>query len=168
MAPPPASPSTVAGDDEALWRLAHGIANAAFKDHWDHVDHSYEHDMAWFRSNSFDPTQWLIASVDGDPAGVCLGNDHLAELNWGYISTLGVLEEYRGRGIARFLLQTAFAEAYARGRVGVKLGVDSENATGAPALYTAVGMRAVQEIDAWAADRPPADRILHRRAGQDS
>ena len=41
--------------------------------------------MAWFRSHSFDPSQWLIASVDGEPAGVCLGDDHLAELNWGYV-----------------------------------------------------------------------------------
>jgi mycothiol synthase len=147
--PPAGVTLTIAGDDEAQWRVAHHIANTAFKDHWSHVEHSYDHDMAWFRSNSFDPTQWLIAVVDGEPAGVSLGNDHLDELNWGYISTLGVLREYRGRGVARFLLQTAFADAYARGRFGMKLGVDSENATGAPALYAAVGMNPVQEIDAW-------------------
>ena len=81
-----------------------------------------------------------------------LGNEHLAELNWGYIDTLGVLEEFRRSGIARLLLETAFAEAYARGRVGVKLGVDTENATGAPALYAAVGMSPLQTIDAW--ERP--------------
>jgi ribosomal protein S18 acetylase RimI-like enzyme len=147
--PPPGVTLEVAGDDEALLRVAHGIANTSFKDHWNHVERDYDHDLAWFRSHSFDPTQWLIASADGVPAGVSLGNEHLAELNWGYISTLGVLEEYRGRGIARFLLQTAFAEAYARGRVGVKLGVDSENSTGAPALYNAVGMSPLHEIDFW-------------------
>ena len=116
--------------------------------------------MAHVRSqDSFDPTQWWLASVDGKPAGVSLGNEHLAENGWGYVGTLGVVKEFRGRGIARLLLETAFAEAHARGRVGVKLGVDSENSTGAPALYGAVGM-----VPA------PGDRLLgppHRLQGDD-
>lgn len=148
-APLPRVTVTVAGDDESQWRVAHEVANVAFRDHWNHVDHGYDHDLAWFRSRAFDPSQWLLASVDGEPAGACLGDDHLAELNWSYISTLGVLKEHRGRGIGRHLLELAFAEAHRRGRVGVKLGVDSENATGAPALYAAVGMSPVQEIDFW-------------------
>ncbi len=149
-APLPGVTVTVVGEDEQLLRGAHEVANTAFTEHWNHVPRPYDAFMTHFRSqDSFDPTQWWLASVDGQPAGVSLGNEHLAENGWGYVGILGVLKEFRGRGIARLLLETAFAEAYARGRVGVKLGVDSENSTGAPALYGAVGMRPLEQIDAW-------------------
>ena len=62
--------------------------------------------MAWCRSRLLRPDQWWLACVDGVPAAVCLGNDHLAEHGWGYVSTLGVLEEHRGRGLGRLLLET--------------------------------------------------------------
>ena len=150
-APLPGVTVTVVGEDEALLRAAHEVANTSFTEHWNHVPRPYDLFMEYVRSqDAFDPTQWWLASVDGTPAGVSLGNEHLAENGWGYVGTLGVVKEFRHRGIARLLLETAFAEAYARGRVGVKLGVDSENSTGAPALYTAVGMRPLQEIDFWA------------------
>ena len=105
--------------------------------------------MAHERSRSYDPTQWWIASVDGTPAGVCFGDDHLAELGWSYVGALGVLEGHRGRGLGRLLLETFFAHAHERGRIGVKLGVDTDNDTGASALYSSVGMTASRIIEAW-------------------
>ena len=150
-APLPGVTVTVVGEDEELLRAAHEVSNTSFTEHWNHVPRPYDDFMTHVRSQeSFDPTQWWLACVDGKPAGVSLGNEHLAENGWGYVGTLGVVKEFRGRGIARLLLETAFAEAHARGRVGVKLGVDSENSTGAPALYGAVGMVPLQEIDFWA------------------
>ncbi len=140
---------SVVGEDEELSRTAHALWSESFSEHWRFVTRPYDAFMMHSRSRSFDPTQWWIASVDGVPAGICLGNDHLAELRWGYVSTLGVLAEFRGRGLARLMLETFFAQAFDRGRVGVKLGVDTENHTGAPALYASVGMTPSRVIDAW-------------------
>jgi ribosomal protein S18 acetylase RimI-like enzyme len=147
--PLPGVELSIVGEDEQLSRTAHALWSASFSEHWRFVTRPYDEFMTHSRSRSFDPTQWWIASVDGVPAGVCLGNDHLAELGWGYVSTLGVLAEFRGRGMARLLLEAFFVQAYERGRVGVKLGVDTENHTGAPALYASVGMTPSRVIDAW-------------------
>ncbi len=145
----------VVGEDPERLQVAHAVSNESFLEHWHYVSRTFEEFMLWARNSSFDPTQWLLASVDGAPAGVCLGNDRLAALGWSYVSTLGVLEPHRGRGLGRVMLQTFFADAFARGRAGVKLGVDTENSTGAPALYSAVGMVPSQIIDAW--ERPLDD-----------
>lgn len=150
-APTPTQSVTLAavGDDEQLTRAAHAVWEESFAAHWRFVPRPYEDFMAFSRSRSFDPSQWWLAHVDGTPAGVCLGNEHLAELGWSYVSALGVLQDFRGQGLARLMLETFFAQAHERGRVGVKLAVDTENDTGAPALYAAVGMTPSRVIDAW-------------------
>jgi ribosomal protein S18 acetylase RimI-like enzyme len=50
------------------------------------------------------------------------------------------LREFRGRGLGRALLLTAFAEFHRRGERKVSLGVDASNPSGAVALYESVGM----------------------------
>jgi ribosomal protein S18 acetylase RimI-like enzyme len=137
------------GEDEELLPTVHALVQDAFDGAWRHVRRPYDEWMDYFRNESFDPTQWWIVSVDGDPAGVCLGNDHLAEMGLGYVSMLGVLPTYRGRGLARLMLQNAFAQAHSLGRRGTRLGVDTGNETGALQLYTSVGMSPVESIVAW-------------------
>jgi ribosomal protein S18 acetylase RimI-like enzyme len=56
------------------------------------------------------------------------------------VRVLGVVPEARGRGIATWLLHSAFAEAAGEGRTAMTLTVDSENSTGATALYERAGM----------------------------
>ena len=153
---PPAPPSVpagvslqVVGPSEAGLRTAHAVADESFVGHWRHVHRPYEDWIAYVRTRSFAPDQWWIASVDGVPAAVCLANEHLAEHGWGYVGTLGVLAEHRGRGLGRLLLEQFFTQSSERGRLGVRLAVDTENGTGAPALYAAVGMTPVEVIDAW-------------------
>ncbi len=73
-------------------------------------------DMAWCRSRLLrpDPVVDRVAST-ACRRGVCLGNDHLAEHGWGYVSTLGVLEEHRGRGLGRLpAARPFFAQASRR------------------------------------------------------
>jgi ribosomal protein S18 acetylase RimI-like enzyme len=65
----------------------------------------------------------------------------------GWVKNLAVLREYRGRGIAKALLSTAFAEYTAKGRTRAGLGVDLTNPTGAYDLYRAVGMEPAFEAD---------------------
>ena len=62
---------------------------------------------------------------------------------------VGVLLEARGHGLAKYLLQNAFAIDAAAGRAGTILHVDSANPTPALGLYLWVGMRPILVIDVW-------------------
>ena len=53
---------------------------------------------------------------------------------------LGVVPEYRQRGLGQALLQHTFAEFAKRGFKAVGLGVDAENPTGAVRVYERAGM----------------------------
>ncbi|MBV5336019.1 hypothetical protein JZU48_03250, partial [bacterium] len=70
-------------------------------------------------------------------------DDYLEQL----LATDGVVASARGRGIARWLLQCAAADAVARGRTGLALTVDGRNTTGATRLYESVGFRIRQQLD---------------------
>jgi len=134
--------------NEAVRRVCHALATESFRDHHGFVEESYE--KFWEdagRPPLYDPTQWWLAAVDGEPAGLLIGDESRADEGGGYIATLGVLARYRGRGAAKALLRTAFAELVRRGRTAASLGVDSENATGATKLYESVGMSPVITID---------------------
>ena len=58
----------------------------------------------------------------------------------GYVGAIGVRPAWRGQGLGKALLQRTFAEFRRRGTTRVTLDVDSQNATGAVALYERVGM----------------------------
>ena len=144
--------------DEEGRRLLHGVVMESFQDHWNHGDRDFE---AWLASlaatGSDDPDGWWLLEVDGVPAAACLLDDSRADLGDGYVRTLGVLRAYRGRGLARLLLERAFRYYRDAGRAGVLLSVDSESPTGANHLYESVGMRPVRVIDAWSLEiAPPA------------
>ncbi|NUT41035.1 MAG: GNAT family N-acetyltransferase [Thermoactinospora sp.] len=139
------------GESEEVLREAHGVQQEAFAEHFGFVKTSFEE---WFArrdaSASTDWSQALLARIDGEPAALVIGTDQFAEdEDCGYVLTLAVRPAYRGRGLGRFLLRTAFAEDYARGRKGTLLHVDSNNTTPALGLYTSAGMRPVLVIDVW-------------------
>jgi ribosomal protein S18 acetylase RimI-like enzyme len=58
----------------------------------------------------------------------------------GYVDSLGVLKEWRPRGIGTALLRRTFAELAGRGSREVRLGVDTQDVHGAVAVYEGVGM----------------------------
>ena len=125
----------------------HAALDAAFADHWDHHPEPFDRwaeEMT--QSPSFDPTLWLLARKEGQLVGaltaVVLGDR-------GWVSLLGVLAHYRGRGIAAALLRHSFAAFAARGVRRLFLAVDAENPTGATALYEHVGMSVVKRWDLW-------------------
>jgi ribosomal protein S18 acetylase RimI-like enzyme len=131
------------------------VAQESFRHHWGMTAYTFESWLEYLRAMpGHDPQQWTLARVDGVAAAVCLCDDSRDEINEGYVRMLGVLEAYRGRGLARFLLQRSFRDATSRGRVGVQLGVDASNETGATQLYESVGMRPVRVLEAWQAELP--------------
>jgi ribosomal protein S18 acetylase RimI-like enzyme len=143
------------GDDE-LRRAAHAVHQASFAGHYGFLPQPFE---AWHlaleSSSTHDWGQLQVAMVDGQPAAVLIGNNQFVEdEDCGYVRIVGVLEDHRGRGIARLLLERAFARDAAAGRTGTLLHVDTENTTPALDLYLSVGMRAVLAIDMWHRDVP--------------
>jgi ribosomal protein S18 acetylase RimI-like enzyme len=119
-------------------RTAYRIADTSFADHFGHESDSYE---AWREITVdgalSDLSLWWIATVDGEPASVLYAG---AAPGGGHIDTLGTLREFRGRGLGRALMLTAFTEFLRRDRPRVTLGVDATSPTGARELYESLGM----------------------------
>jgi mycothiol synthase len=137
-----------ARDDAEDRALLHRLFDASFARHWGTVRRS--EDEWWERLRGgigVDPSQWWIAVVAGEPAGFLMGDASRGADGGGYVRYLGVLEQARGRGIAKHLLRLAFAEQARRGWGWTQLTVDTGNVTGAPALYASVGMEPVEVID---------------------
>ncbi|MFC6239350.1 GNAT family N-acetyltransferase [Longivirga aurantiaca] len=131
-------------------RRLYAVQQESFADHWNHTARSYEEYLERLDDNSSDdPDGWWLLEVDGVPAAVCLLDESRADLGDGYVRTLGVGRDFRGRGLAQLLLIRAFLHYRDRGRSGVQLGVDSTSPTGADKLYRRVGMTVTREIDAW-------------------
>ncbi|MDF9751787.1 GNAT family N-acetyltransferase [Arthrobacter sp. ES3-54] len=141
-------------------RLAH---NAAFRDHWGSEPRDEE---AWgFVVNDPqarpDLSGVVLERSTGTVAGYQLAT-HDAEaattrgFREGYTELLGVRREFRGRGIAQVLLADAMRRFSAAGMDVASLDVDSENPTGALALYVKMGYAAVNRSMAWDKDLQPA------------
>jgi ribosomal protein S18 acetylase RimI-like enzyme len=134
-------------DTEEVRRRIWAVDNASFAEHYNFTSRDF--DEWWsFESTSttHDPDGWWLLTVDGVDAAICLLDESRAELGDGYVGVLGVLKEFRGRGLAQLLLRRSFVHYRDRGRKGTQLGVDAENGTGAVAVYEKVGMRVTRAI----------------------
>ncbi len=123
----------------------HAALSEAFEDHWgsgfDPFD-VWHHDQIDAAGPAFDPSFWFVAFEGDDVVGVaCCRERSTSSPDAANVDELGVRRAWRGRGIARALLLTAFAEVRRRGIDAVELTVDSESLTGATRLYESVGMR---------------------------
>jgi ribosomal protein S18 acetylase RimI-like enzyme len=148
--PLPEGVEIVDGLDDGYVRTTYSVQTAAFRDHWNHTTRPFDEWFGFFDLPYLDRQGWWLLTVDGEPAAVCILDDSRLEIGEGYVRSLAVLREYRGRGLATLLLRRAFAYYADRALVGVQLGVDSTSPTGANRLYERVGMRPHRVIDAWA------------------
>jgi mycothiol synthase len=151
---PPAPPGVTlrAGPgDAALREAAHRVHHQAFAGHFGFVPRTFAEWADELESATTHDWRLLrLAAVDGVPAAMLLGNNQfVADENCGYIRVLGVLPAYRGRGLATYLLRSAFADDSHLGRAGTCLHVDANNSTPALDLYCRAGMRPVLVIDVW-------------------
>ncbi len=150
----PVAPSGVTRrvvDGDADRRIMHALFRDSFAEHFGSThDHEYEEWIARVEAlDGVDPSRWWIATLDGVDVGICLLDDSRAASGDSYVRTLGVVAPARGRGIARWLLECAAADAAARGLTGMALAVDGENVTGATRLYESVGFTVQRTIDVW-------------------
>ena len=132
------------------WSDWHRILVDSFSEHWGAEEMTLEKFRGRIDAEQ-DPNfaEWFFAEVDGVPVAICQSTGAFKEENAGWVRNLGVLAGFRGRGIARFLLEHAFAIYTARGCVSAGLGVDTQNETGALRLYESVGMHAAFQADAY-------------------
>lgn len=143
--------------DEADLRAVHDVLEAAFTDHFNYHEETFEEFVDRQRQevgHAWD--HWWLAEVDdGVPAGALV-----AEVSHGdagtpdgsYVAYLGVTQAARGRGVATSLLHAVVADAAARGRDRVGLEVDAESPTGAAGLYASLGFRTRYVTESWHRD----------------
>jgi ribosomal protein S18 acetylase RimI-like enzyme len=144
-------------DDEVDRDVLFHIIRSAFADTPDFITDTYD---AWWdrvhRQSSIAWDEWWLAFADGTPVGVLRSSNQSLDRNEGWVKSLAVLRGYRGRGIGRALLATAFARYAAKGRATAGLGVDLTNPTGAYELYRSVGMTPAFEVDLYERTVAPA------------
>lgn len=132
------------GDERTFYDLQH----ETFADTWEPIEDPYERWAHWLLGDpSFDPALWFIAEDEDEPAGFAICKRRRGDSDLGYVQVLGVRRPWRGRGLGRALLHTAFREFRARGIARAGLGVDAENPTGATRLYESVGMRVTHRFE---------------------
>jgi ribosomal protein S18 acetylase RimI-like enzyme len=132
-------------------RVIHALEQDSFAEHFGSGhDEAYEQWLENLEARpGHDPDRCWIASLDGVPVGLCILDHSLAEFGDDHVRRLGVVQSARGRGIGRWLLERAAAQAAAQGHRALALSVDGENTTGATALYESVGFVTGHVVDVW-------------------
>ncbi|MEV7343912.1 GNAT family N-acetyltransferase [Streptomyces sp. NPDC093544] len=134
-------------------RRAHALLQESFADHFDFQPRTYEQ---WLEDIDAERADWSltwIAHVHGlGDAAVLRSHNDRASMAW--IGNLGVLRQARGQGLGSYLLRHAFGHYAALGRDRIGLGVDTDNSSGALALYERHGMSLDFAVDTWELIRP--------------
>lgn len=133
--------------DEADERLIWTTTEAAFAQHWGHRPRTFEQWTKRRKQYDHDPGLWWMAFAGDHLVGTLVGK--IPPGGEGWIQDVGVLPEWRRRGIARALLERSFAAFYERGLPSVALGVDSGNTTGATKVYEQAGMSVTRGFSIW-------------------
>jgi mycothiol synthase len=137
-------PFDPARDVETVWR----VDMESFQDHWGSTGFPLEEFEHWIGQPHFRPELWLLAEEEatGRVAGISLNKidpDWIAQTGRqeGYVNTLGVLREYRKRGLGTALLAQSLRVLRQAGMEAAHLGADAENLTGAVRLYERLDFR---------------------------
>ncbi len=128
-------------ESDANLKEVHEVQKAAFADYYDFNPTSFENWKKWYEEPMNDSSTWRLVRFNGELIGYIMGNKRFEDENFGYVASIGVLREHRGKGIARALLLDMFSRDMLRGMKGTLLHGDSSNPTGAMKLYASVGMQ---------------------------
>lgn len=136
--------------DNSSRRVAHDLLIECLTGQFGFVARPHEEWLEYRElSTTVDWSQFAVLEIDGRPVAFrdCC-DDSLPE-NSGHIGGLGVLPEFRGRGLAKYLLRDAFALDAAAGLGATTLLVDTNNPTKALDLYLSVGMTPILVHEGW-------------------
>ncbi len=133
---------------EAHYRTVANALDEAFQDHWGHSPLNEEAYKAWRASPTFDPSLWQVA-WDGDQVagGVLNMIDEDANKQFnirrGFTDPIFTRRPWRKRGLARALIMRSLQLLKDKGMTEAMLGVDTQNPSGAFALYESCGFKPV-------------------------
>ncbi len=131
-------------------RAVYGAYVEAFADHWGFVPESFVDWCTWNFGPDRGTSLWRLVEDGGEVAALCMSTPSRGgDETLGWVNVLAVRRPWRRRGLGRALLLESFGLFRSLGRLRAGLGVDSENTTGALALYESVGMRATSRSDTW-------------------
>jgi mycothiol synthase len=136
------------------------VRNEAFRDHWGSTEYTEEGWRHFARQQAFRPEFSFLAYGDGQPVGLVVGLEYVADTEASGrrdldIPIVAVRRAGRKRGIASALLARAMAEARAAGFDTASLGVDADSPSGAVGLYERLGFTA---DGTWISERKPLIR----------
>jgi mycothiol synthase len=135
---------TIRPYSDADERSLFDLHEASFAEHWGFHPMSFESFNEELHGEDWDPSLVFLADHQRRAVGYVVP---FLFAKAGYVAMLGVLKEWRGRGIGKALLQRSFAEIANRGLPEVRLNVDTENVSGAVELYESVGMNVYRRYD---------------------
>lgn len=136
-------------------RLAH---NDAFEHHFGFQPWDPDAWRQWETGHRDFRGDWSFAVLDGaEVAGYALSAGYPSEweaegVTEGWTGKLGVRARWRGRGLAKALLAASMRAFAASGMQYAGLDVDSDNPTGAVALYTGLGYQVRHRSAMWTKD----------------
>ena len=138
---PPAVPTLPDGVRIAPFELSdartfHDTINDAFQGDWGFAPMDFE-EWKRRRVDGTDTSLYFLAWDDDEAAGAI--RCETVSSTDGFVGALGVREAWRRRGLGEALLLHSFGEMYRRDLTTVRLGVDSENSSGATRLYERAG-----------------------------
>jgi ribosomal protein S18 acetylase RimI-like enzyme len=146
---------TVVPFDPVFDERTHLAHNTAFVDHEGFQPWSGDVWQQWATGHRGFRPDWTFLALDGDQiAGYVLSAAYPDEwdvfgFSQGYVSKLGTVPAWRGRGVARALLTRALT-AFAAARLDYAgLDVDAGNDTGALRLYTSLGFEEWDRATLW-------------------
>jgi ribosomal protein S18 acetylase RimI-like enzyme len=120
------------------------VKNAAFADHWRSPPTDPASWVVWLEEHATRLDLSLLVLSEGEVIGYSL-NEHypddegLTGRREGWIGNLGVLREWRRRGVASALIRRSMLLFREAGFTHAAIGVDTENPTGAARLYRRLG-----------------------------
>jgi len=110
----------VQGRDEAVWI---SVYNQVFQEFEEFRNITVDDVLTSEKSPTFDAAGMFIAELDNEPVGIVNAHvDKLREEKKGFIRMLGVVPEYRRRGIGRALAEKAIESLKQRGMNAVEGG----------------------------------------------
>ncbi|NYD43707.1 GNAT family N-acetyltransferase [Nocardioides panaciterrulae] len=132
--------------DSARSEEIHAMVDAAFRDHWGHVDRTPQMWQEAVTARAFRPG-WSVLALDEETDAVVGAALNCAyEQDWeatgvpeGYTDELAVAATHRHRGIAGALLRESLRRFAASGLEAAALSVDTANSSGALRLYAGLG-----------------------------
>jgi mycothiol synthase len=148
----------IAGDRDSQKQMWDADVEA-FEDHWGGFDHSDAAFEAWLSRPYHEPDLWVVAWDGDEIAGAVVNTIYAADNEAfgrlrGWLDSVFVRRRWRRQGLGAALVARALVRLREAGLTEAMLGVDSDNPSGALALYEGAGFEVHRRSAAY---RKPMD-----------